>query len=267
MNESWKETIVTIVRPVRIAVVTVLAILALFLLVKTGDALSRFGLGDMAPVNTITVTATGKAAAAPTVGQISFTVTETAEVVKDAQDAATTKTNAALAALKEVDIKEADITTSGYSVYPQHENQQPCYPGVICNRGEAKITGYQVSQTIEVKIRDLERIGETLGKIGSAGVQTISGPNFSFDDDSGVKEEARAGAIKDAREKARVLAKQLGVSLGPIVNFSENGAGYPIPYFAKGGDMMALSSAEVAPTLPVGEQETAVTVSITYEIR
>ena len=79
----------------------------------------------------------------------------------------------------------------------------------------------------------------------------------------------RGDAIKDAQAKAAVLAKQLGVHLGKVVSFSENG-GYPVPMYAsyKGGVAMdARVENAVAPSLPTGQNETDVTVSITYEIR
>lgn len=265
MNESLKDTLVHASRPVRFAAAVALTVLALFLLVKTADAISRFGLADNAPVNTITVTGTGKASTAPTIAHVSFTVQETGAVISEVQATATKKTDAALLALKEMSIDEKDITTSGYSVSPQYENAQPCYGG-MCPPASSKIIGYQVSQSVEVKVRDVSKAGEVLGKLGTAGVQNISGPNFMVDDDSTVKDEAREMAIKEAQAKARILAKQLHVDLGSVVSFAETSGGYPMPMYSKAGAMMDLAEVS-APTLPVGTQETNMTVSITYEIR
>lgn len=132
-----------------------------------------------------------------------------------------------------------------------------------------KIVGYDVSQTVEVKVRDTAKAGDTLAALGTIGVQNISGPNFMVDDEDAAKAEARGKAIEEARTKAKLLAKQLGVRLGKVVSYSENGAGYPQPMMysavAKGGMMDA--SRESAPTLPTGENKTSVTVSVTYEIR
>ncbi len=83
-----------------------------------------------------------------------------------------------------------------------------------------------------------------------------------------LKDQARAKAIVNAREKAEVLAKQLGVNLGNVVSFSENSGGYPMMYAAKAMDMaVGASMPERAPELPKGENKITSNVTITYEIR
>lgn len=270
MPESLPEVIVRASRPVRYAAAAALAVLALFLLVKTFDAIDQFGMGPNHPVNTITVTGEGKSTSVPNIAQVTFTVQESASTVNAAQDAATKRTNDSLAAMKDLGIEDKDIKTLGYNVFPQYENRvvAPCYPGAVCQTPSNAITGYQVSQTVEVKVRDTAKAGDVLQKLGTLGVQNISGPNFMLDDDSGVQDEARAAAIEDARAKAEVLAKQLHVRLGKVMNFSENGGYYPMySAYAKGGMAMDAAVAPPAPSLPVGENETNVTVQITYEIR
>lgn len=253
---------------VRYAAAAALSVLALFLLVLTFDSMSRFGKGDNPPLNTITVTGEGRATAVPDIARISFTVQETASNVAAAQDAATKRTNDAIAAVGDLGVEDKDVKTTGYNVYPQYENQQPCYPGALCPTGTPAITGYQVSQSIEVTVRDTAKAGDVLQKLGTLGVQNISGPTFTVDDDSSVSDDAREKAIDDAREKAKVLAHQLGVHLGDVVSFSESG-NYPQPMYAKGGATMdsVMMRESAAPTLPVGQDETTITVSVTYEIR
>ncbi|MEO6536827.1 MAG: SIMPL domain-containing protein [Candidatus Paceibacterota bacterium] len=267
MNPETRETIVNASRPVRWAAAAALTVLALFLLVKTGDAMARYGKGENPQLNTITVTGTGDSAAVPDIATISFTVQQTAADVKTAQDAATKKTNDALAAIKALGVDDKDVKTTGYNVNPQYAVVQPCYPGSMCpQQGSSKITGYQVSQSIDVKVRDTSKAGDVLAKLGDLGVQNIYGPNFTTDDDSGVMNEARANAIADARAKAKELAKELGVSLGDVVNYSDGGG--VMPYATKSS--MAMDSAmggSVAPTLPVGQDKRTVTVQVTYEIR
>ncbi len=252
-------------RRVRILIMGVLVLLMAFLAITTANAVNDFGRPENG-TNAITVTGEGKASVVPDIAQLSFTVQENASTVAAAQDAATKRTNDALAAIKMLGIADKDVKTTGYQVYPQYE-QKPCSPGGSCG-GNPTISSYQVSQSIELKVRDTDKAGTVLQKLGTLGVQNISGPNFMVDDDNKAQEDARAEAIKDARTKAEVLAKQLGVRLGKVVSFSESG-GYPMPYYAKGGVAMdsAVRNQAVAPTLPVGENDTNVTVSITYEIR
>lgn len=252
---------------VRIAIVVVLALLAIFLGVKIVEGINDFGRSENG-TNSITVSGTGKASIVPDIAQISFTVQETASTVAAAQDSATKRTNNALAAVKELGIDDKDVKTTGYQVYPQYTSR-PCPAGAYCADSGSQITGYQVSQSIEVKVRDTAKAGDVLQKLGTLGVQNISGPNFMVDDDGKVQLEAREEAIKDARERAELLAKQLGVRLGKVVSFSESGGAIPYYAYGKGGEGfdMAVAQSAPAPTLPTGENETTVTVTITYEIR
>jgi len=252
-------------KAMRYSVLSVLTLLALFLLVTTWNA--AFGKGAPDQTNVITVQGTGEVSSAPDMAQITFTVTESAKDVAAAQAAATKKNDEALSVLKELSISDKDIKTLGYNVSPKYSYDQPCGPGVFCPQragGTPTIIGYDVSQTIEVRVRDTAKVGEVLQGLGEKEVQNTSGPNFMIDDEDGVQNEARAKAIEQARAKAKQLAKELGVRLGSVVSYSENGV-YPQPmmYGAKSGVMMEAS----APTLPVGENMTSVTVSVTYEIR
>jgi uncharacterized protein len=251
-------------KALRLSVLSVLVLLALFLLAQTWDTM--FGKDSHDHMNVITVEGTGEVTSAPDMAQITFTVTESAADVATAQAAATKKNDEALSVLKELSISDKDIKTLGYNVSPKYSYDQPCGPGMYCPQraGTPTIVGYDVSQTIEVKVRDTEKVGKVLQGLGEKEVQNISGPNFMIDDEDGVQNEARAKAIEQARAKAKQLAKELGVRLGDVVAYSENGD-YPQPmmFGAKGGVMMEAS----APTLPVGENLTSVTVSVTYEIR
>lgn len=264
MNQLVNE--LTSNRAARIAVVAVLSILALFLLAKTWDAVFGRDMND--PYNTITVEGTGKAAMVPDTARITFTVMESAPQVGAAQDAATKRMDDALASLNEMDVEERDVKTVSYNVSPKYEyNQQPCYPGMMCPSSSPRIVGYDVSQTVEVKVRDTAKAGDVLAALGGLGVQNISGPEFVVDDESKVTAEARAEAIEEARAKAKELAKELNVRLGKVVSFSEGPTGDFYGY-GKGGDMMmAEASMRPVPSLPVGENETEIMVMITYEIR
>lgn len=265
MQDSSVQALVTASKPVRYAAAAALSVLALFLLVLTINALGNLGRSENPYMNTITVEGKGTGTAIPDIATVSFSVTERGATVAEAQDKATTKTDAALAAVSGLAIEEEDVKTLSYNVYPQYE-QQVCYTG-ICTTGAPRIVGYEVSQTVEVKIRETGKAGDVLQALGSLNVQNINGPNFTVDQEDGLKGVAREAAIENAKAKAEALADQLGVRLGKVVSFYENTA--PYPYYgydgAKGGMMM--EAAQMAPSLPTGEQETEVSVSITYEIR
>lgn len=253
------------------AVLAAVVLLAVFLGVKALSEIKQYSYigGGVYPTNTITVTGTGEVFAIPDTGQFSFSVIEEGKTVKDAQEKATKKMNAILDAVKEMGIEDKDVKTTGYNSYPKYEYQTAgvCSQG-YCPPGKSVLTGYEVSQTISIKIRNTEKAGEALTKVGTLGASNISGLNFVTDDLDKVQMEARDEAIADAKAKAEELAESLGVKLVKIVSFYENN-GNPTPmYYAMGAADGAMSAkAESAPRLPVGENETVSSVSITYEIR
>ncbi|MEA2701774.1 MAG: uncharacterized protein QOE22_483 [Candidatus Parcubacteria bacterium] len=269
MNETLKKFVNDQGKLLGYAVVAVLVLLALFLLAKTVDAFDRMGKSPYAGPNVVTVTGTGKAETPPTIAHVVFTVQETAGTVAEAQDAASRKATAALDAIRALGIEDKDVQAAGYQTNPQYETLQPCRPGFPCVQGSPKIVGYQVSQTVTVKIRNTDLAAGVLAALGTAGVQNTTGPDFQVDDDSEVMEEARGKAIEVAREKAHILAKQLHVRLGDVVSFSENGDAMPMYESmnkAFGGVAMDMAARPAVP-LPQGQNESVVNVSITYEIK
>jgi len=217
--------------------------------------------------HTISVDGSGDAVAIPDIATISFTVTETAKTVASAQDAATTKVNATLAALKKAGIADKDIKTTSYSINPHYEYQNSvCRADGICPPSKSVVTGYDVSQSTDIKVRDLKKIGDLFSLIGSNEIENVYGPSFSVDNPDAVQATARANAIVDAKSKADVLAKSLGVRLVRVASFSESGnAPYPVRYDMMGAGVSS-SKAVAVPEISTGEQKVTSNVSITYEI-
>ncbi|NBV76944.1 DUF541 domain-containing protein [bacterium] len=249
-----------------------LGVLALFLLVLTASEWKsmRFIGSGVTATNTINVSGKGEVFAVPDTGEFTLTVRETAKQVKDAQDTATKKANGSIAFLKDAGVDEKDIKTTDYSVNPQYEWQQGVCPANAgyCPGGKQILTGFQVSQTLSVKVRDTKKAGDLLSGVGSKGVSEVSGLTFTVADEDSLKAEAREKAIADAKEKADVLAKQLGVSVVRIVGFSENDGGYVQPMYMKREALMAADSmGGAAPQVPVGQNKIQSNVSITYEIK
>ena len=205
----------------------------------------------------------------PDIATFSFTVSETAKTVVDAQTQATNKINTALKAVKDAGVVEKDIQTTSYNINPHHEYQSVACSQYNCPPGKSVLTGYDVSQSIQVKVRDLGKAGSIFTSIGSLGVQNVNGLSFAVDKPETVKAEARAKAITDAQSKAKELAKQLGVSLVRITSFYENNSGTPpIAYGLGGGVKTMMAEADVvAPNIPTGEQKVTSDVTITYEIK
>lgn len=246
-------------------------LLGLFLLVMTLGKLKeyRFIGSGLSATNTITVTGEGKIDRAPDTAKISFSVEQESREVKTAQDAVSTKIDAITKALKDAGVEEKYIKTDSYNSYPQYDYLPQIYCiKAPCAQQNPTIRGYQVTHSVTVSVKDLDKVETVLGILASNKVSNISGPNFGFDDDKAIVREARGLAIDDAKAEAEKLAKSLGVKLVRIVSFSENGNGYPMPLYARDA-MMSAGSAKVenAPSLPVGEQAITSNVTLVYEIR
>jgi len=251
----------------RLVAAGLMVTLSIFLLAETISTASHFGRAEGTPAtDTITVSGTGKASMAPDVAKITFSVQHTEPKVADAQAATTEQANAALAFVKEKGIADKDIKTLSYNVYPQYEYAR-CFAGEVCPPNTPKISGYQVSETIQVTVRNLDLTGDLLQGLGSLEVQNISGPNFTLDNPNAGQDAARANAIDDAKVKAQILARQLGVRLVKIVNFNESTGGYPVMYSTMAKDSVGGMGGAATPEVPLGENEYNSTVSITYEIR
>ncbi|MCX6787307.1 MAG: SIMPL domain-containing protein [Candidatus Kaiserbacteria bacterium] len=252
----------------RIACLGVLIILALFLLAQTINTLGNLGRPANPATDTVTVQGDGQATLPPDVTNVSFTVENTAIAVADAQAATTKQANAALEFVKGQGVADKDVKTLSYNISPQYSYPNPCSLGVLCPTygGTPKVTGYQVSETIQITMRDLTKVGDMLAGLGKLQVQNVSGPAFALDDSTAGYDAARADAINKAKTQAALLAKQLGVRLGKIVNFSESSGNNSYPMYAMGVSSVDVKSAPT-PNIPTGENTYNASVSITYEIR
>lgn len=244
--------------PIRVALTSALALLALFLLVETGSVIQNFGQPANASPHTIVVSGEGKASAIPDTAVISYRIVNTAPKVSTAQEETTKTGNITLAILAKEGIEKSNIKTTSYSINPHYE-YRPCVSGVC---PPAKVTGYTVTQALSVKIHDTKTVGTILSALGSAGVTNLSGPNFIVSDTTTLENQARAKAIVKAKAQAALLASQLGVRLVRIVNYTENSNTPPRPVL-----YTASVSQRNAPVIPTGENEYIKNVYITYEIK
>jgi uncharacterized protein YggE len=213
------------------------------------------------------VTAEGSVVAVPDIATFSFTViTEGGSDLAALQQENAQKNDAIYAFLEAQEIDKKDLKTTSYNVSPRYEQ---CYayqqPGGVCP--PPKIVGYTVSQSTLVKIRDFESIGATLAGVVDQGANSVSQLSFTIDDQTSVKEEARAEAIEKAKEKAKQIASDAGFSIGKLLDITE---GYSYPYQTRYGyETAALDYAEASytPTIEAGSQDVTVTVTMTYEIK
>lgn len=247
-------------------------LLILFLAVLSVKELKSIGYvgRSLDMTNMISVDGKGEAVSIPDVATFSFSVNETAKTVTEAQTKATQKIDDALKAVKAGGVGEKDIKTLSYNINPHYEYDEVACTQFRCPPSKQVLTGYDVSETIEVKVRDINKAGELFSSIAGTGVTNINGLTFSVDDPEKIIAEARSKAIANAQEKAKILAKQLGVRLVRISSFYDQGTGgRPYAYGMGGGDFSAKElsvTAAPAPSVLPGENKITDTVSISYII-
>lgn len=246
-----------------------LIVLSVYFVVKSVNEIRNYGMVD-GMNSTITVSGHGEVSAAPDIANIYFTLRGEAKTVEEAQAQVAQSEEKALEVLRNNDVEDKDIKTTNASFSPKYEyvSTLPCV-GYECppRPGKSVIVGYQAYETINVKIRDIDSTGKVVEELGSAGVSDLNGPNFAIDEEDELKAEARKEAINEAKKKAKVLARDLGVRLVGVASFNESGGSiYPMMY---DGAMSAMVKEESAPRaeLPKGENTISSDVSVTYRIR
>ena len=194
---------------------------------------------------------------APDVAQVGAGVTTRAATAREALTQNSQAMDRIVARLRQLGIAGEDIQTSNFNLSPQYDyNQQS---------GEQVFRGYNVSNQVQVKLRDLPRAGEILDALVNAGANTIYGPNFMIEDDEAAKAEARAQAFARGRRMAEDYARVAGYSSVRLLEISEsvqNHGPMPQPMMARA----AMDSGESAPPIEPGQVGTGVSITVKYEM-
>ncbi len=217
------------------------------------------------PTRTFSVEGTGKVDATPDLATFSVTVmTEGGKNVAEVQAANTEKMNRVNTFLKDQGVAKTDMKTLQYNLSPRY-SYNPCTVGSC---PPPTITGYSLTQTLEVKVRDSAKLGDLLSGVVENGANNVSEVRFVVDDDAAIKDTAREEAIAEAKRKAKATAKAAGFRLGKLVTMYES-SNPGIPYGMGGGpEMMAYNKADAAaPVVEPGTQLNTVQVTLTYEIK
>lgn len=205
---------------------------------------------------TIVVSGEGKTFVKPDIAtvQVSVSSDSGASDLTAVQSRNAEKTNAITNFLKTEGVKEEDIKTANYAIFPRYNYSQ----------SGQQFLGYTVRQDIQVKIRDLAKVGAILNGAVTHGANEVSGLQFTVDNPKEAEEKVRDEAIEDAKKKAERLAASLGVKLARLTAYSEgsNGGPVPVPFEAFGKGM----GGGAAPDIQVGQNEIRSQVTLTYEI-
>jgi len=210
---------------------------------------------DSSQQRTITVVGEGQISAAPDMAQISIGVQVSDPDVQVATSKATADMESLLAALKGEGIAEKDIQTSYFNLYVD----RPYGP-----QGPSGEAQYQVSNNVQVTIRDLSKLSQVMKAAIEAGANNISGPTFNLSDPSSLRTEARQKAVDDALATATELAELNGVAVGQVVSISEviNSGAYYVSEVASTAYGLGGGGDVISP----GEVNVNVQLQITYEI-
>jgi len=197
----------------------------------------------------VTVTGEATVAVAPDTAMIRIGVSSQDKTAREASDANAKQMTAVLNAIKNNGIAERDIQTSSLSLQPQYDTSKA---------GTARLTGFQATNQVTVKMRDISKLAAVVDSAIAAGANEMSGIEFIVSEQSKLLDQARDDAIADAHRKAELYAKAAGAKLGRVVAISEEGS-QPPPR-----PMQALRAGAV-PIAP-GEQTLRAVVTVSYEL-
>jgi len=213
---------------------------------------------------TFQVTAEGKAVTVPDVAKFTASiVTEGGKDLNAIQTKNTENANKVIEFVKAQGVDTKDVKTVNYDISPKY----PYYncQSSICPAPE--ISGYTVNQAVEIKIRDLAKTGNILGGVVKNGANSVSQLSFIVDNPEKAESEARAEALKKAKEKAVAMARAGGFEIGEITSIYDNAPNFPYDTYGYGGLEAGAFAKSVAPQVEPGSQEIKISVTITYEIR
>lgn len=214
---------------------------------------------ETASQGTIHIQGVGEVDATPDMAFITSGVTSQAENARDALNANTAAMNELISVLQAANIADRDIQTSNFSVQPQYVYSDQRDEGGYSQ--PPRIVGYQVSNNVTIRVRDLENLGLILDQAVTVGANTINGVNFAVGDTKPLYDEARQRAVSDAKAKAELYAEAASVDLGNIISISENtGFSGPQPVA-----MRAMN--EMADSAPVPMQAGELTYEIKVDIK
>jgi uncharacterized protein YggE len=197
----------------------------------------------------VTVTGEAMVAVAPDTTVIRIGVTSQGKTAREASEANAKQMTAVLAAIKDADIADRDVQTSRLSLQPQYDPNKS---------GTARLLGFQVTNQLTVKIRDIDKLPAILDRAIGAGANEMSGIEFVVSEQSKLLDQARAEAIADAHRKAELYAHAAGVKVGHVVAITEEVSSPP-------PRPMQTLRAGAVPVAP-GEQMLRAVVTVSYEL-
>lgn len=211
----------------------------------------------------LSISADARSSRKPDLAVFTAGVTSQGKTAAAALSANSADMNRVIAALKGAGIADKDIQTSNLNLNPLYA-QPVIGPNGQIESQEPRIIGYQVSNQVTVRQRNLAQFGKVLDTLVSAGANQINGPSFELDDADSAMDEARTAAMAKARKRAELYAKAAGLKVKRIVAISEGG-GYNQPMPVIYGKSVMTMDAAPTPVAP-GEVGLNANVSVQFEL-
>jgi uncharacterized protein len=240
-----------------------LATLAIPLLLVGCDSPTSSG---MMPIRgtLVTLTTDGRAKADPDLAEVTGGVVSKAPTAKEALAKQAVKMNAISASLAEVGIAAKDVVTAQVNITPNYD---------WTPKNGQRITGYEATNVVTIKVRDTSKVGTVLDKMVSDGSNRIDSVVFKLENQDGPQQAARKDALTKAQARAAAYASAAGLKVHKIISIQEAGAivsqpGAQPQYESRAIAPVVAMDAAAAPTpIAGGAIEAAVTLSVTYEFR
>ena len=208
----------------------------------------------------IWVSGEGSITLEPDLAVINIGVETEAISVADARDQASRAMDAITTAVKAQGLVDKDIQTRSFNIFPVYDYSDR----------KQTLTGYRVSNTASIKIRDLDKVGAIIDDVAAAGgnATRINGISFTVEDTKPFMTELREQAVNDALAKATHLALLTGVSVGQLIYITETGAGGPVVQdFGGVAVERAMAAPAVATSISGGELELRLGVRAVFGIQ
>jgi len=200
------------------------------------------------------------------VAKVSIGVESRETTVSAARQNAADAMESVMDAIKDNGVSEDDIVTTNFNIYPQTIWVE--VSDSLGRHSEPRITGYTVSNTVQVTVRDIDNLSPVVDTAATAGgdLIRINSIQFTVDDSSVFGEVIRQHAAADALAKADVYARAMGVTLGPLVYLTEIGSSVPMAYGAPMAEMAAMDGAFKSTPISSGDVNLSVTVQAVFAI-
>lgn len=223
-----------------------------FLSVALGLILAETAYGQILPT-VLTVHAEARVERAPDLAEITAGVTTIAPTAAAASRSNAEQMARVIAAVRAARIGNADLQTVGLSLQPQYNYQ---------DRQAPRLTGYQASNSVLVRLRDLPRAGDVIDALVTAGANQIGGPTFRISDEDRALDTARTAAVAKARARAELYARAAGLHVARIARIAEGGAEPPVRPMPR---MMAMRDAAAITSTPISPGEVGLTAEVTID--